>query len=213
MCIPIIDVFVILQRYRQRFVRLRDAERALLHTDRVVRVAFSCRRHRDRILAYFLSSSPAQAVDRLRSIRRLARYRRRQLRIRGRIVIIDLRLVVGLDRDFSRLDRQLRTRRRGVLVVRIRALYVDCVLARIDLRQARQIRDILPVLLEAVAVRRRSARCCARRGVVIVVLSRVVSVLVIIQADRELLAALLDRQRTIHYRDVIVRSDVRAVTV
>ena len=178
-----------------------------------------CRRARHQLAGVFalfgLLAVDRDAAQYVAALQRRRRYLSVNAGRVGRIVfalrraVIRIGLVDDRDRQVCLIDRQRRCRRRSLAVVRVRTLYVDRVLARVDLRQTAQILDIRPVLFEAVGVARRSGRCSAARGVLVVVLTCVVHILVIRQADRELLAALLNRQLAVHHSDVVVRRDVR----
>ena len=115
---------------------------------------------------------------------------------------------LGGQGDLARVDRQLGGRGGRLGVVRVRALDVDGVLARVDLGQALEVVDVLAVLLEAVAVGRLAGRGRAGRGLRVGVLLAVVGVLVVVQADRELGVGLLDGELAVSDADLVVAGDV-----
>ena len=74
----------------------RDGEVAILHGHFVIRVIVLSRRRRDGIVAYTLAFRSAQRVVDLLPLHR-AGHSGGEIRVGGRLVVVDLRLVVGLD--------------------------------------------------------------------------------------------------------------------
>ena len=214
----IVHIAVIAQGDGEIRAGFRDGQSAVLHRDVVVggHVVFTAHNHHiirrcdgTGVLSHLGAACAERHIVGVAIHKTLVLSTIHRQRVDGdEVTSISLVFALSGHRHRAFRDGQLRRCCGHVLVVRVRTLHVNRVLARIRLRQTGQVGNVGAALLETVAVCGGAGSGCATHCLRVRMRLCIIHILVVIQRDFEFSVRSRDGQRAVFHRNIVVGGHV-----